>query len=119
MEGFGGTRLDLSLVQQLHVAPRQFVCAQALLSSWARFRSICKKLHILFIEHREGQGLQPLLLHCYTVALLNRCTVALLHRCTVLLLHRCTVAQYTEKNWCAIWVKLVCQISTECAIVYL
>jgi len=24
-----------------------------------------------------------------------------------------------KKNWCAVWVKLVCQISTECVIVHI
>ena len=45
------------------------------------------------------------------------------HRCgsSVKLVQTCLCVgkTCTEKNWCAIWVKLVCQISTECAILYL
>ena len=35
--------------------------------------------------------------------------------------YQCTITKEagTEKNWCAVWVKLVCQISTECVIVHI
>ena len=108
MVWFGGTRLEWSLVQQLHIAPIKPEFAQAVSSSWAR---LCSKI-AHFVRGGEFYNASncctipwyvcwtisllrcctALLLHCCTIALLHRCTVAPLHHCTVAPLHRCTIA---------------------------